>query len=88
MMSRKRDGFEQSDYGSGPMIKKIKSPLLSIDQLKMNDCNDDVILVNDKSAKYELNDDTFSRSNPFELPIGSESPTQVKTTNRERETNK
>ena len=88
MMSRKRDECEQSDYGSGPMTKKIKSPLSSIDQLKVNDRNDDVIFVNDKPAKYELNDETFNRGNAIEFGIVSESPTQVKFTNRERETNK
>lgn len=89
MLSRKRDDFEQSDYGSGPMTKKIKSPLSSTDQLKVNDYNDDdVIFVNDKSPKYELNDDTFNRGNAIELGIVSETPTQVKITNRERETNK
>ena len=77
-MSRKRDDFEQKEHGRGPMTKRIKSPILLVDQLKVDHCNDDVISVNRQPPKYELDDDTFIRNNAIELTIISELPAQVR----------
>ena len=77
-MNRKRDDFDYIDHdGSdlGPMTKKIKSPLPSVDQLNLN--NEDILLDNKKPSAYMKDGDTIGQNGILKLAIISNLPQQV-----------
>jgi hypothetical protein len=77
MMNRKRDDLECEDNGIGPIIKKIKSPPSPFDQSRLNNNNDNSVLLNNKQSTYVLDTDTMTQNDHSKLTIISNLPLQV-----------